>query len=376
MTRRAARADIVPIILSGGSGTRLWPLSTAATPKQFLRLLGDKTLFQETVLRSRGLPGLADPIVVCNVAHRRLVAEQLDEIGVGAGAIVLEPAGRNTAPAIAVAALLALRDRASALGSAPETDSAAGADPVLLVLPADHVITDAAAFREAVGAAVGAARAGRLVTFGIVPAHPETGYGYIEQGDSDGDADGQWARVERFVEKPDRATAERYVDSGRYLWNSGMFVFGAGALLAELGRLAPEILAACEQALAGSSVEAGITRLGDAFLASPSDSIDYAVMEKTDRAAVVPLDAGWSDVGSWAALHDVLAKDGEGNALRGNVATLGVSGSLVIAGSRKIAVIGLDDVVVIESKDALLVVTKEASQRVKEAQAKLEAETD
>jgi mannose-1-phosphate guanylyltransferase/mannose-6-phosphate isomerase len=361
---------IIPVILSGGSGTRLWPLSTPEKPKQFLALVNERTLFQETLLRLAGLPGLADPIVVCNESHRALVAGQLDEIGRSAQAIVLEPAGRNTAPAIAVAALMA------AAGSDPKgsdptdpggSDSFA-TDPVLLVLPADHVIADGAEFRAAVASAVNAAESGKLVTFGIVPTHAETGFGYIERGAVDGD----WAEVKRFVEKPDAETANRYVESGRFLWNSGMFVFGIRSLVAELERFVPDILSACRAAVVGASVEDGCTRLGPAFLESPSDSIDYAVMEKTDRAAVVPLDAGWSDVGSWAALYEALARDGNGNALRGEVVALDVNNSLVLGGLRKIALLGLDNVAVIESGDSLLVMSMDSSQDVKRVQEKLE----
>jgi mannose-1-phosphate guanylyltransferase/mannose-6-phosphate isomerase len=335
---------IVPIILSGGSGTRLWPLSTPEKPKQFLPLVGERTLFQETLLRLEGLPGLGGSIVVCNEAHRFLVAEQLRELGTPARAIVLEPEGRNTAPAIGVAAALC-----------------AAADAILLVLPADHVIADADAFRAAVARAVTAAEAGNLVTFGIVPTHPETGYGYIEQGA----AQGAWAAVERFVEKPDRTTAEGYLATGRFLWNSGMFVFGAGSLLAELERTAPAIHTACLAAAAGATIDADFTRLGSEFLASPADSIDYAVMEKTDRAAVVRLDAGWSDVGSWAALYEALEKDANGNALRGDSTALDTSNCLVLPGSRKLAMLGVDNIVVIDADDVLLVMSKDRSQDVK-----------
>jgi mannose-1-phosphate guanylyltransferase/mannose-6-phosphate isomerase len=352
---------IIPVILSGGSGTRLWPLSKTEKPKQFLPLVGDRTLFEDTLLRLEGLPGLADPIVVCNESHRFLVAEQLREIGTKASAIVLEPVGRNTAPAIAIAAMIAARTGSDSAG--PEM----GSDPILLVLPADHVIADPDAFREAIEQGVAAARTGKLVTFGIVPTHPETGYGYIEQGASQGG----WSAVARFVEKPDAATAQTYVDSGRFLWNSGMFVFGAAAFLDELGRHAPAIRTVCESALSGLRADDDFTRLGPEFLKSPSDSVDYAVMEKTDRAAVVPLDAGWSDVGSWGALFDVLDKDKDNNVLRGNVVTSGVENSLVISGSRKVLVLGLHDVIVVDDEDALLIMRKGSSQDLKLALAKV-----
>lgn len=343
---------IVPVVLSGGSGTRLWPLSTPERPKQFLPLVSERTLFQETLLRLAGLDELAAPIVVCNEAHRFLVAEQLRETGVRAGAIVLEPDGRNTAPAVAAAALVSRKK-----GSDPFSP-----DPVLLVLPADHVIANGAAFRAAVGQAVGAARAGRLVTFGVVPTHAETGYGYIEQGASEG----EWAAVARFVEKPDRETAKRYVASGRFLWNSGMFAFEAGTLLAELARWAPGIVAACERAVAGARADDDFLRLGAAFLESPADSIDYALMEKTGRAAVVPLDAGWSDVGSWAALHAAAEKDGDGNVMRGDVLAEACKDSYVRASGRSVAVIGLEGLIVVETGEAVLVMRKDRSQRVKQ----------
>jgi mannose-1-phosphate guanylyltransferase/mannose-6-phosphate isomerase len=342
---------LIPVILAGGSGTRLWPLSTPDKPKQFLRLVSDRSLFQETLSRLEGLPGLGDPIIVCNEAHRELVAGQLDEVGIRARAVLLEPEGRNTAPAIGVVASLAAGGNNAA-------------DDILLVLPADHVIADAAAFRQAVARAVAGARAGRLVTFGIVPTHPETGFGYIEQGPAEGD----WHAVLRFVEKPDRERAEGYLRTGRHLWNGGMFVFGARELLTELGRRAPAIQAACTNSAAAIRVEEGVARLGAEFLASPSESIDYAVMEKTDRAAVVRLDAGWSDVGSWAALYDVLAKDAQANVLRGDVASLDSHRNLVIADSRRVALLGVENVVVIDAGDTLLVLAKDRSQDVKRLQ--------
>jgi mannose-1-phosphate guanylyltransferase / mannose-6-phosphate isomerase len=341
---------VIPVILSGGSGTRLWPLSRAERPKQFLRLVGEQTLLQDTLARTRGLgERLGPPIIVCNAVHRFLVAEQLLELGIEPQAIVLEPAGRNTAPAVAVAALLA------------RNAAAPGAEPILLVLPADHVIRDRAAFTGAVETAIDAAAAGNLVTFGIVPDSAETGYGYIAQGE----AQGSWSLVERFVEKPDLVTAESYLASGRYLWNSGMFVFSADAYLRELGRHAPAIVEACSAAIGEAHVDSDFTRLGDAFEACPSDSIDYAVMENTDRAVVVALDAGWSDVGSWAALRDVLESDRDGNVLRGNVIVDGCSRSYVSSETRLVAVLGLDEVIVVETHDAVLVSTAAHCQRVK-----------
>lgn len=354
---------IIPVILSGGSGTRLWPLSTRELPKQFLPLVGDRSLFQETLLRLKGIPDLAEPVVVCNESHRFVVAEQLREIAARAEAILLEPEGRNTAPAIAMAALLAMETSSKPESSEP---------PILLVLPADHVIADAAAFRSAVAIAVDAAKAGRLATFGIVPTSPETGYDYIEQG---GDGDG-WRPVARFVEKPDRATAERYLASGRFLWNSGMFVLGAEAALDEILHCAPTIHMACRAATETMIRDGEFFRPGGEFLACPSDSFDYAVMEKTGRAVVVPLAAGWSDVGSWSALHAALSRDDDGNVVRGQVTTLDAHGCLAIAGSRRVALLGVDDLVVIDAKEAILIAHKDRAQAIKELLRQLEQEQD
>ena len=348
-TRRSKR-PIVPVILSGGTGTRLWPLSRERRPKQYLPLVGPRSLFQQAVLRTNAIAAdVGAPLVVCNEAHRLMVAEQLSELGTKPAAIVLEPAGRNTAPAVAAAALLAAR------GAGPNED------PLLLVLPADHLVRDAAAFGAAVEAAAEAAAAGYLTTFGIVPDRAETGYGYVRRG-----ADrGRWAELERFVEKPDLATAERYVASGDYLWNSGMFVLAASTYLRELERHAPAMLAACREAVASSRPDGDCTRLGAAFAASPADSIDYAVMEKTDRAAVVPLDAGWSDVGSWSALYDVLDKDDAGNVAVGDAIVEQCRGTYVLASHRTVAVVGLKNVVVVETADAVLVVARDSAQAVK-----------
>ncbi len=350
---------VIPVILSGGSGKRLWPLSRELRPKQLLPLVTSNSLLQDTVLRTRVLAGLVGaPIVICNEAHRFLVAEQLREIGAEAQAIVLEPEGRNTAPAVAVAALLAQEAHAE------------GVDPFLLVLPADHVIRDEEAFARAVGHAVSAASAGHLATFGIIPDRPETGYGYIRRGA----AHSQWSAVEEFVEKPDADTARVYVDSGSYLWNSGMFLFSANAYLRELRRHVPVILQCCEQAKAGSTRDQDFTRLGNQFLKCPSNSIDYAVMEKTDQAVVVPLAAGWSDVGSWTALHELLPKDEHGNVLQGDVLADGCRDSYITSSGRLVAAIGLDGHVVVETDDAVLVMASGSAQRVKALVDALKAE--
>jgi mannose-1-phosphate guanylyltransferase/mannose-6-phosphate isomerase len=347
--------DLVPVILSGGSGTRLWPLSRESHPKQFLPLLGDRSLLQTTWLRLRGLPGMGAPIVVANEEHRFMVAEQLREVQAAPAALILEPVGRNTAPAIAVAALRAM---------------AGGADPVLLVLPSDHVIADEAAFRAAVQAVLPAAEAGELVTFGIVPTGAETGYGYINAGAGEG-----VRRVRRFVEKPDAATAAQYVASGEYFWNSGMFAFLASRYLEELGRARPAILAAARKALEEAAEDADFTRLGAAaFAASPSDSIDYAVMESSDRVSVLPIDVGWNDVGSWSALWSVVEQDGEGNAHRGDVIARDCRNTLAMSDKRLVALIGLDDVVVVDTDDALLVAHKDRVQDVKEIVGTLKAQ--
>lgn len=336
---------IVPVILSGGSGTRLWPLSREAYPKQFLPLVGDDTMLQATWKRVASIAGAA-PIVVANQEHRFMAAEQLRECKVQPQALILEPVGRNTAPAIAIAALQAL---------------ASGDDALLLVLPSDHVVRNEAAFHAAVKQAAIAAEGGKLVTFGIVPTAPETGYGYIKA------AGGEGVRaVDRFVEKPDLATAEQYVASGEYFWNSGMFLFKASRYLKELEALQPAILAACRQALDKAARDNDFIRLdAEAFATSPNDSIDYAVMEKTADAAVVPLDAEWNDVGSWSALWEVSDKDADGNACHGDVIALDCKDSYAY-GNRLIAMVGLQDVVVVETDDAVFVGHKDRVQDVKE----------
>jgi mannose-1-phosphate guanylyltransferase/mannose-6-phosphate isomerase len=346
---------LVPVILSGGSGTRLWPLSRELYPKQLLPLVGEETMLQDTARRLAGLTE-AGPIVVCNEHHRFMVAEQLRHIGVTPAAIVLEPVGRNTAPAVAIAALAALQ------AAAP------GEEPVLLVMPADHLLRDVPAFHRAVRAGLPAASSGKLVTFGVVPTKPETGYGYIRRGGGAGPA----YPIAEFVEKPDAARAATYLAAGDYLWNSGMFLLGARRYVEELGRLAPAMRAACEAALAGAKRDLDFTRLdAAAFGRCPSDSIDYAVMEKTSDAVVVPLDAGWSDVGSWSALHESLAPDAAGNVTRGDVITEDSSGCYLYSSERLVATVGLRDHVVVETKDAVLVAPKDRVQDVKNLVARL-----
>ncbi|MGN6223033.1 mannose-1-phosphate guanylyltransferase/mannose-6-phosphate isomerase [Pseudoxanthomonas sp.] len=342
--------DLQPVLLSGGSGTRLWPLSREAYPKQFLPLAGDRTMVQDTWLRIAPLAG-ARPIVVANEEHRFLVAEQLRQVGAPAPHILLEPVGRNTAPAIAAAALQAMAD---------------GSDPILLVLPSDHVVRDAEGFRRAVQAAMPAAEAGALVTFGIVPDAPETGFGYIQAEAGEG-----LRKVSRFVEKPDAATAQSYLDAGGYYWNSGMFLFRASRYLEELERFRPDIVAAVRGAFAGAHSDGDFVRLDkDAFAASPADSIDYAVMEKTGHAMVLPVDIGWNDVGSWSALWEVGERDADGNAHHGDVIAVDTRNSYAYA-QRLVALVGVDDIVVVETDDAVLVARKDRVQEVKQVVARL-----
>ncbi|GAB2670767.1 mannose-1-phosphate guanylyltransferase/mannose-6-phosphate isomerase [Arenimonas aestuarii] len=348
--------ELVPVLLSGGSGTRLWPLSRETHPKQFQPLVGEKSLLQATWERLEGLDGLVAPIVVANEDHRFMVAEQLRRVGAVPSAIVLEPVGRNTAPAIAVAALQARAD---------------GADPLLLVLPSDHVIADEAGFRAAVQAACAAAGEGALVTFGIVPTGPETGYGYIKAGA----ATSSVQPVEAFVEKPDKATAETYVASGDYFWNSGMFLFRASSYLAELEKYAPAMVAAARESLEKAQRDVDFLRLDrDAFEACPADSIDYAVMEKTDKAAVLSINVGWNDVGSWNALWEIADQDADGNAHHGDVIALDCRNTLAWGGRRLVSLLGLDDVIVVDTDDALLVAARDQVQEVKAIVARLKGE--
>lgn len=346
---------IYPVILSGGSGTRLWPLSRAALPKQLLALVSDQTMLQETALRladtQNSVLQLMPPLLVCGNDHRFMIAEQMRQIGIAPMGIMLEPEGRNTAPAVAAAAYYLL---------------AADPEAVMLVLPADHVIDDVPAFHAAIARAASAAASGALATFGIVPSGPETGYGYIRCGDVLPASDACFS-VAQFVEKPDLATAESFIADGRYLWNSGMFLFSAARYLEELEALRPDIAACSKKAVSEGYRDLDFCRLHEAsFAACPSESIDYAVMEHTRHAVVVPADIGWSDVGSWSALWEVQPSDAQGNVLRGDVYTDGVTNSLVRAESRMVAVIGLSDLVVVETDDAVLVAHKDQVQRVKQ----------
>jgi mannose-1-phosphate guanylyltransferase / mannose-6-phosphate isomerase len=371
---------LTPVVLSGGAGTRLWPLSRELYPKQLLALLGERTMLQQTALRLEGL-GASAPVIVCNEAHRFLVAEQLRQLDIEPRATVLEPFGRNTAPAIALAAHAALATAAAAAARAPLTSEPGGAkpseparakpsapggpkspDPILLVLPADHVIRNVPVFHRAVHLALAVAEEGQLVTFGIVPSSPETGYGYIQRGAASGDA----YRIQRFVEKPSQERAREFLQSGEYYWNSGMFMFRARRYLAELERFAPEIARVCEDAFRAARSDLDFTRIdAQVFERCPADSIDYAVMEKTSDAVVVPLDAGWTDVGSWAALHDASEADGHGNVARGDVICEDSQGCYFYSESRLLAAVGLKDHVVVETKDAVLVAPKSHVQDVK-----------
>ena len=355
---------IYPVILSGGSGTRLCPMSRSLYPKQLLALTGERSLLQETALRIADTSAFAAPIIVANEEHRFIIAEQLREIGVAAEALILEPLGRNTAPAACVAALRLVAQQAPG-----------DPDPLMLVMPSDHAIGDIVAFRRAIDCAVAAARAGRLVTFGITPDRAETGYGYIAGGrpldTATGAAMGAFA-VTGFVEKPDPETAERYVASGEYFWNSGIFLFPVGLYLSELERLRPDMLEACRAALAASKAETDFVRLDkDAFAACPSDSIDYAVMEHTDAAAIVPVSMGWSDLGSWDALWEMDAKDARGNALSGNVVAEATRNCYLRSEAGLVAAIGVEDIVVVATSDAVMVAPRNRTQEVKQLVARL-----
>jgi len=341
---------MIPVILSGGSGSRLWPLSRDMYPKQFLPLIDPEfSMLQQTALRTQEIVGVQAPIVICNETHRFMVGEHLQQIGIKDAAILLEPEGRNTAPAIALAAFKILQNNP---------------DEVLLVMPADHVIEDLDSFLKVLGQAERLAQLDHLLTFGIVPTAPETGYGYIRAGESID----RWAyQVSEFKEKPDLKSAEQYIRAGNYYWNGGIFVFTAKAYLAELQKYAPEVYQAAAQAMAGAKADLDFIRVDvEAFLKSPSISIDYAVMENTDKAAVLPLDAGWSDIGSWPALWDVLDKDQNGNVIHGDVLLHDVTNCYAYAETKLVSLVGLQDLIVVETDDAVLVMHKNRAQDINE----------
>lgn len=358
--------NLQPVILCGGSGTRLWPLSREKFPKQLLALNGEQTLLQATAQRmahasdAETWQALA-PIVVANEDYRFITAEQLRLSGLASATIVLEPVGRNTAPALTLAALIA---------------SQAGKDPVLLVMPADHIIGDVPAFHAAVARGFKHAEAGKLVTFGIRPTRPETGYGYIHTAGTQGGTDGSLA-IDVFVEKPDAPTAERYVASGEYLWNAGIFMMRASVWLDQINASQPEILTACQLAFAGKSIDRDFMRIdAGAFRACPADSIDYAVMERMPPGlgVVIPLSAGWSDVGAWDAIWELGSKDSDNNVLQGDVMAVATRNSLAVSRSRLVTLVGLDDAVVVETPDAVLVAHKSRTQEIKAVVARLKQE--
>ncbi|QEP42331.1 mannose-1-phosphate guanylyltransferase/mannose-6-phosphate isomerase [Ectothiorhodospiraceae bacterium BW-2] len=337
---------LIPVIIAGGSGTRLWPLSRTHFPKQFLTLQGEQTMLQQTLTRLEGLK-LGEPILLCNYEHRFIVAEQLRQLGIERAKIILEPVGRNTAPAIAIAAMAALKQHDN---------------PQLLVLAADHLIQNVAAFHRAIGIGERLAASGELVTFGIVPTGPETGYGYIQQGQPLGEG----YRVARFVEKPDHKTAKNYLQEGNYLWNSGMFLMQADTYLQQLQQYRPDIHTICQQAADHLHPQYEFLYLdSDIFSHCPAESVDYAVMERAESVAVVPLNAGWNDIGSWSALWEVDHKDSAGNSTKGDVVAHDTHNCLLHAEERLIATVGVDNLVVIETKDAVLIAQKDRAQDVK-----------
>ena len=339
--------NIIPVILSGGSGTHLWPLSRQQYPKQYLPLAGDNTMLKETILRLNGLDNLADPFIICNSDHRFLVAEQCQQIGITNPTILLEPIGRNTAPAIAAAAFQALKDYD---------------DAILLVLPADHIIKNTQAFHDAINIARKQAQNGKLTTFGIVPTDANTGYGYIKA--SQDDIDGV-SKVEKFVEKPDKKTAESYIKQGNYLWNSGMFMFKASSLISELTKQSPNIVKSAKKAVINAKNDFDFIRLDkQSFELSPSDSIDYALMEKSNNVVVVSLDAEWNDIGSWSAMYDIGLKDENGNVTKGDVITRDTSNTYINANNRMVTTIGVDNLIIVETSDVILVATQAKVQEV------------
>ncbi len=346
---------LLPVVMAGGTGSRLWPLSRELYPKQFLAMDQDQSMLQVTLKRLEGLP-VTKPLVICNEAHRFLVADQPQHIGLLDGNVMLEPAGRNTAPAVALAAIWA---------------TAAGQDPLMLVLAADHSIRNTPSFQAAILKAIPKAADGAMVTFGIIPSAPETGYGYIHMG---AEIEQGIHKVDAFVEKPNSELAAKYLASQEYLWNSGMFLFRASKYLQELQRHRPDIYAACVQSMQGTANDLDFVRVNkDAFLQCPSDSIDYAVMEKTADAVVVPLDADWSDIGAFGALWDVLPHDAEGNVFKGDVVSIDSHDNLVLAEDALVATIGINDMVIVQTKDALLVAPRDRAQDVKNVVAQLKA---
>jgi len=355
MAKNKIEKNMIPVILSGGSGSRLWPLSRSMYPKQFLAMNSDYSMFQETLRRLDGLNHKA-PIVICNADHRFLAAEKLRELGTIPQSIILEPMGRNTAPAIAVAALAAL-----------ETSD----DPILLILPADHTIKDTNHFHSAIKKAESLARDGALVTFGIVPHQPHTGYGYIKR--SADETNGGY-NVAEFVEKPDQNTAAKFLKSGDYLWNSGMFMFRASRFLAELEKFTPDVLRYAKLAFEAAAEDFDFLRLdAEKFAKCPSISIDYAVMEHTSDARVIPLDAGWSDIGSWSSLWDVCTKDDNGNSLTGDTIAEDTRNCYVMSENKLVATVGVDNLIIVDTKDAVLVAHKDKSEDVKNIVNKLKS---
>ena len=346
---------LFPVIMAGGSGTRLWPKSRSHYPKQFLSFFGNDTMLQETLKRLEGLEH-QQPLIICNDQHRFIVAEQLRNIDYDNYSILLEPAGRNTAPAVALAAFEAL---------------SLDQDPILLVLAADHVIQDVTTFHDSIKTAIIEAEKGKLVTFGIIPTKPESGYGYIRKGD---ELNSGVNAVLSFVEKPDIITAQKYVESGEYLWNSGMFLFKASTYLNELGKYCPDILSACDFAYKNASLDLDFLRINESdFMACPEQSIDYAVMEKTEHCVVVPMDANWNDIGSWTSLWEISSKDENGNVIRGDTITHNSRNNYISAENALISTIGVEDLIIVQTKDAVLIADKNQVQDIKKIVASLKS---